>query len=479
MDIALKEAEAANKTTADGTRDASKSSQLTRMTEMLSSVPGAGDLAKEAGDLQARSDAQEHTAAANLEAPPSSHDGPAGQNIPGTNIDPIKTARQIYPILEFRDKVVKIVSATIEKIPGLEALVEKISETITLFVLSLLAPYIRPIINAVSKQLKAGSGGVIDSSGKHQYEPWTDPHCSDPTHSLLSKDHFSNILNEPAGLVASSILQYVAPRVIYGWQHLEVPVEQILNDVARVFHHPAFQDQHCQLHRDMFSAVERWAHSRPGGGSDLNVLLSSESVRHGRNLTVDATQQSQSHSHGGLPSSVGNFFGSGSQSKTRDGPWEQIGKMREVSGSVDAEGRESGVQLLSSNFSDMESRSDTIRPQSVSPQPPSSPGFGYGYSAASEQPAPPPGGWSQPSYPSGPGQGPPQPPYNQSQYDQQPPNPQYPNYGGYPPQPPQYGYGYPPQFGYDPNAPPPPQGYGYGGPPAAPYPPNYYGGPPY
>ena len=88
------------------------------------------------------------------------------QNIPGTNLDPYKTAAQIYPILEFRDKVVKMLTATYEKIPGLEALVEKITDTLTLFILSLLAPYIRPIINAVSKQLQSGSGGVIDASGK-------------------------------------------------------------------------------------------------------------------------------------------------------------------------------------------------------------------------------------------------------------------------------------------------------------------------
>lgn len=213
--------------------------------------------------------------------------------------------------------MVKLIHSTIEKIPGLEALVEKISETLTLFVLSLLAPYIRPIINAVSAQLKAGSGGVIDASGKHQYEPWTDPYCSDPTHSLLSKDHFSNILNEPAGQVASTILQYVAPRIIFAWQHPDIPVEQVLNDVVRVFHHPALRRPDCELHRNMFSTVERWVRSRPDGGSNLNVLLGSESVRHGRNHTVDVSQQS--HSHGGLPN-PSNFFGSASQSKVRDAP---------------------------------------------------------------------------------------------------------------------------------------------------------------
>lgn len=79
------------------------------------------------------------------------------------NFDPIATAKKIYPILEFRDKVVRAISATIAKIPGLEALVERISETLTIFVLSLLAPFIRPIIDAVSKSLKAGSSTVVEA----------------------------------------------------------------------------------------------------------------------------------------------------------------------------------------------------------------------------------------------------------------------------------------------------------------------------
>ena len=477
MDIALKEAEAQNKASG-GDRGASGSGQLANMTDMLSSVPGAGDLAQQARDLQAQSDAQEQETSLKFGAPPGSEGGPPGPNIPGTNIDPMKTMAKIYPILEFRDRVVKVISATIEKIPGLEALVEKITETLTLFVLSLLAPYIRPIINAVSKQLKAGSGGVIDASGKHQYEPWTDPHCSDPTHSLLSKDHFSNVLNEPAGQVASTILQYVAPRVIYAWQHPDIPVEQILNDITRVFHHPALRDQHCQLHRDMFSTVERWARSRPDGGSNLDILLSSESVRHGRNHTVDPSQQSLTHSHGGLPSSVGNFFGSSSQSKTTDSPWEQIGKMREVSGGgLESSGTMPEIEApIPTSFPGPNTGHDSLRPQSISPQPPGSPGFGY-----STQPNMPPQqgfNYGAPSNPPGPDQGQPmygQPP--QFQYGQPPPpGGQGPAYGGYMAQPPNYAYGGAPPY-YDLNAPQPPQGYGYGGPPQPPG--SYYGGPTY
>ncbi|KAL8692599.1 MAG: hypothetical protein Q9218_002415 [Villophora microphyllina] len=313
-------------------------SQLTSMTGLLSQVPGAGSLCQQAEQLQAQSDAQEQSNHSSyrdassgvppsnintqFSAPPGAQGGPPGPGVPGmsANFDPIKTAAQIYPILEFRDRVVKTISATIEKIPGLEALVEKITERLTLFVLGLLAPFIRPIIDAVSAQLKAGSSTVVNASGRHQYEPWTDPHCSDPTHSLLSKDHFSNILNEPAGQVASAILQYVAPRILYAWQNPDVPLDEVLNDIARVFHHPAARDHGCEIHNTMFSVVERWAHSRQG--PDLNGILSSESVKAGKNHIGDDSAGSGQHNHGGLPT-LNSFF-PGSSSSSNQAPWSKI-----------------------------------------------------------------------------------------------------------------------------------------------------------
>lgn len=338
MDLALKDAQAQSNPSGVKQRGFGQSGQLSTMTSLLSQVPGGGGLSQQAAILQAQSDAQEHLISTSrdsqahlptsatppppytynsssgtfppgtvpggnqtFEAPPGTAGGPPGPGIPGlsSDFDPMKTAAQIYPILEFRDKVVKLVSATIEKIPGLEALVEKITERLTLFVLSLLAPFIRPIISAVTVQLKAGSSTVVNASGNHQYEPWTDPHCTDPTHSLLSKDHFSNILNTPAGQVASCILQYVAPRVLYAWEHPDIPVEQVFNDIVRVFHHPASRDPRCELHRSMFDVVQRWAHSQPNQGAHLNDILGSESVRNGKNHILSADE---GHSHGGLPS---------------------------------------------------------------------------------------------------------------------------------------------------------------------------------
>lgn len=245
------------------------------------------------------------------------------------NFDPQATVAKIYPILEFRDKVVRAISNVVSKIPGLESLIEKITERLTIFVLSLLAPFIQPIINAASQQLKQGSSSVIEASGKHQFEPWTDPYCTDPTHSLLSKDHFSNILNEPAGQVAAAILQYVAPRIIYAWDHPDVPVDQVLNDVARVFHHPAIRDPSCEAHRSMFAVIERWVHSGADRRYDLNHILGSESVRAGKNHRgggPDAGHGHGGHGHGAHGAHAGGHSSTG-HPQTSGSPFDLIGKL--------------------------------------------------------------------------------------------------------------------------------------------------------
>ena len=262
--------------------------------------------------------------------------------------------------------------------------------------------------------------------------------------------------------MASSILQYVAPRVIYAWQHPDIPVDEVLNDISRVFHHPALRDRHCELHNNMYSTVERWVHSRPDKGANLNVLLGSDSVRHGKNHTVDPSQQSQGHSHGGLPSNTanffgntGNFFGAGSQNKTRDSPWEQIDKARDAGGlGTGGSGTSAADDNIPAAFPGTQTQFDTTRPPT---------GSDFGYPSQPEQPP-------QQQYPSYPQQEPQfygQPPQWQPGL-QGPPPPMYPPQSSPSPQFPEYGYSGAPPYGQA-----PPQPYGYGAPPPEPY----YGGP--
>ena len=229
-----------------------------------------------------------------------------------------------------------------------------------------------------------------------------------------------------------------------------------MRDISRVFHHPALRDRHCELHNMMYGAVERWVHSRPDQGSNLNHLLGSDSVRHGKNHTVDPNLKSttQGHSHGGLPSNMsnffgntGNFFGAGSQGKTRDSPWEQIDRARDA-GDLGTGG--SGVETADD---DIPAVFPGTQPEFDTSRPPTGPDFGY----STQQPEQPP----QQQYPSYPQQGAPQ-------WQPGPPPQMYPPQGPPSPQPPGYGYSGAPPYGQA-----PPQPYGYGAPPPEPY----YGGP--
>lgn len=80
---------------------------------------------------------------------------------------------------------------------GIEAIVEKLSEAVSMFVFSLLAPFILPIIRQVNTELKTGSSEVIASSEAAQHIVFEHDYSSDPTHSMLAKDHFTNVFSPP------------------------------------------------------------------------------------------------------------------------------------------------------------------------------------------------------------------------------------------------------------------------------------------
>ncbi|TQN70775.1 hypothetical protein CSHISOI_04657 [Colletotrichum shisoi] len=402
---------------------------------LVSQLPGiGGDLAGQARDLQSRSAAQEQQ---NTRSGGDLSRDSANQ-VPGmsTNFDPVETARKIYPILQFRDKIVKSISNLISKIPGLEKLLDHISETLTAFILGLLAPFVRPIITQVSKVLKDGSSTVIDASSNSQLEPWKNPSCDDPTHSMLSKDHFTNILNSCAGRVAATILQYVVPRILYAWENPGVPVDEVVDDVLRAFHHPAARDDRIQIQRDMFETVRKWV-NESSHKHELSHLLSSESVKTGKNHILSGGNGTKSvggpghtHSHGAFDG-----FGELGHGKVQGSLWNQI---------------------RTRDLNSMEG--DDRKPLSSSPLPPSRPDYGYHESQ----------GGSSLHHSASQSQGHASSYYSQPEpqgYGQQPPAPPAGQWGH--PQPPQ-GYGGP---GYGP-------GPGYGGPPQPQYPPHHQQPPP-
>jgi hypothetical protein len=65
---------------------------------------------------------------------------------------------------------------------------QAIVDNLTIWVFTMLEPYLKPLMQTATKQLASSAASVIDKVD--QYEVFNDPSASDPTHSMLSKDHF-------------------------------------------------------------------------------------------------------------------------------------------------------------------------------------------------------------------------------------------------------------------------------------------------
>ncbi|KAL9099089.1 MAG: hypothetical protein Q9163_005359 [Psora crenata] len=197
--------------------------------------------------------------------------------------------KQIYPILEWHDEMMKSITEAIEKIPVLPQLIENLQEQLNVFVFSLMAPFILPIINQVKTELNTGSSEIIQSSQDKQLIVFHDDNSTDPTHSMLSKDHFSNVLNEPAGKVASQVLKWVVPQLIACWDDERIDINTSLNRIiAGVFHHPALRDYGdggaVDGRRLMFGIVEEWWGQKDEQERQiLRDQLSRQGVEQGRN----------------------------------------------------------------------------------------------------------------------------------------------------------------------------------------------------
>ncbi|KAF2681074.1 Het-C-domain-containing protein [Lentithecium fluviatile CBS 122367] len=226
--------------------------------------------------------------------------------------------KQIYPIMEFHDEIMQSIAEFIESIPVLPELIEQVQEQVSTFVFSLLAPYVLPILDQVKTELETGSSEVIASSLEKQHIVWNDDNCTDPTHSMLSKDHFSNVLNEPAGRVAAEVVRWTVPQIVACWDGEADPEETIETIILGVFHHPAQRKHNIRYRKAtecrniMFNTIGEWwsaaqaVEEREGVEEEgrLTSRLSREGVEEGKNHKGEVD-----HGHGCLkPLGMANDF---------------------------------------------------------------------------------------------------------------------------------------------------------------------------
>lgn len=116
-------------------------------------------------------------------------------------------------------------------------------------------------------------------------------------------------------------------RILYAWENPSVPVDEVVNDVLRVFHHPALRHDSIEIQRDMFQTVKKWADEHPRRNM-IDVALSSEAVRAGKNHVLSQAQHSGDtkspsgacgHSHGAF-----DMLGEFGHGKVAGSLWNQV-----------------------------------------------------------------------------------------------------------------------------------------------------------
>ncbi|VBB72571.1 Putative protein of unknown function [Podospora comata] len=265
----------------ENTLEQSKNSDLSYLRELLDKIPDGligGDKKNKVNEIQ------DNANAAQMEQ---------------TSISPKETEeftrqvqdifRQIMPAIEYHDDLLKSISEAVSRIPILPKIIEQLEEQLSLFVFQVIAPFVIPVIEQIKNELATGATEIIESSKNEQHIVFEDDDASDPTHSMLSKDHFTNILNEVAGRAASKVVSWSVPQLMEAIDDEGVDVNRVLNKIIYgVLHHPAQRntgpDGADEGRRLIYGIVEEWWNDMGRGQQeDYRRKLSREGVENGEN----------------------------------------------------------------------------------------------------------------------------------------------------------------------------------------------------
>jgi len=256
-------------------------------------------------------------------------------NLNPDDVAPEEVQQQFLEILKWHDQVMHDITETIQKIPGLESLLEDLTNAMNAYVYTTLEPFLTPILQQSTTALQEGSAAVIDTAD--QYEVFTNADASDPSHSLLSKDHFGLILNEPAGKVALIVVKHTVELIVEAWYDHNRDVGATINQVMEAFHHPYYATGSSRIQNEMAQELSNWFSGLGSEGSQTLQLLTKESVREGKNKRVGAEntghQGQHSAGYGGQQSSgYGQQQSSGHGQQQSGGYGQQSGGYGQQSG---------------------------------------------------------------------------------------------------------------------------------------------------
>ncbi|KIM47583.1 hypothetical protein M413DRAFT_203701 [Hebeloma cylindrosporum] len=201
-------------------------------------------------------------------------------NFDPNNIAPPEVQKQLLDLLRWHDDIMRDIIKKMEMVPGLTTLLDEVSNALNEYIYTILAPYLGPILSQTTSVIDEGSKVVIDSDD--QYEVFDNPNAHDPSHSLLSKDHFGLILNEPAGKIAQIIVENSVNLIVRAWSDNSNP-DDVITQVLEAFHHPYYNTGRSEIQNKMFDHMQRWIGSLGSEAQEIIRSLTKESVRNHKN----------------------------------------------------------------------------------------------------------------------------------------------------------------------------------------------------
>ncbi|RBR16536.1 uncharacterized protein FIESC28_06945 [Fusarium coffeatum] len=208
-----------------------------------------------------------------------------GSTTAESSLDANNLWQTIEPIFYLHDRIKKWIQERTETHDD-EPLSEDSSTQLGKYTDQLVFKYLSLMIESSIMQLrnalKAAKERVDAEAAKStSAEVYLDGEGSDPSHSDISKDHFSNVLNQPAGLVSTVTTNWTTQQVVKCWDDPFRDEEESIRQILTIMHHPAFPGRHkTAIQKYMFTAVEEWWNHNTASEKDtIRGMLTKESVR--------------------------------------------------------------------------------------------------------------------------------------------------------------------------------------------------------
>lgn len=187
-------------------------------------------------------------------------DADAAESVDGVDANILWQA--VEPVFFIHDRIKKWLTeeAHTSNLQEADATGTQLGATTNRVVFQFLGLIIESSVKELRNALRAAKVRVDEEAAQSDsaavYED--DSTASDPSHSDLSKDHFSNVLNPPAGLVATVTTNWTTQQVVKCWDDPNVSSDDTIRQILTILHHPAFPRKKTDIQKYMFEVVQKW-----------------------------------------------------------------------------------------------------------------------------------------------------------------------------------------------------------------------------